>query len=420
MLKKILFLIALLALSDSCPAQDGVWAAGPRADIAAGSQKPEAMLGSETAIDATCAPKDSLIVSLLTCDPFNAVHALYGHTAIRCRDLKDGSDWVFNYGTFNFATSFFALRFALGLTDYELGVLPFRYFHKEFAGHNCRVREQILNLTTREKERLLLALDANYLPENRVYRYNIFHNNCTTRARDIIEQTIDGRMVYPEASADDHGESFRSIVRRHTAVSPWNAFADDLCLGALADCATTQRERQFLPANLEADFENAYIYDTNGHRRLLVASSKEIITPQPISDNGGTWFTPMFAALLLLAAALGIVWKEWKQKKTYRLWDIALMAAEVIVGLLLTVLFFSLHPTTSTNCQLLLFSPLPLLFVRNVWRREKTIYWWLQGALIILFFICGIFLQSYHPAMYILALTILTRAAINILCSRAA
>lgn len=358
------------------------------------------------------AGKDSLVVSLLTCDPFDAVHAIYGHTAIRCRDFQDGSDWVFNYGTFNFAAPLFALRFVFGLTDYELGVLPFRYFYKEYASHNCHVREQVLNLSVREKERLLVALDANYLPENRVYRYNIFHSNCTTRARDIIEQCVDGRIAYPEATADDHGESFRSMVRRYTAPYPWSAFGDDLCLGALADRPTTQRERHFLPRDLETDFENAYIYNKEGGRRVLVASSGDIIKAQPTTP-GSTFFTPMLVCLLLLALSAGIAWLEWRRGKTFKLWDIGLMACQGIVGIGLTILFFSLHPTTSTNCQLLLFNPLPLCFIAKVWRRTAKRYWQTMGALLLLFLLCGIVWQSYNAAMYVLAACIAIRVAAN-------
>ena len=29
------------------------------------------------------------------------------------------------------------------------------------------------------------------MPENRVYRYNFFYDNCTTRARDVIERCIE-------------------------------------------------------------------------------------------------------------------------------------------------------------------------------------------------------------------------------------
>ena len=40
--------------------------------------------------------------------------------------------------------------------------------------------------TEEEKERLIALLTENYRPENRVYRYNFFYDNCATRPRDQI------------------------------------------------------------------------------------------------------------------------------------------------------------------------------------------------------------------------------------------
>lgn len=54
-------------------------------------------------------------------------------------------------------------------------------------------------MTQDEKEQLLALLEENYLPENRIYRYNYFYDNCTTRARDRIEECIDGHVVYPDS-----------------------------------------------------------------------------------------------------------------------------------------------------------------------------------------------------------------------------
>ena len=55
--------------------------------------------------------------------------------------------------------------------------------------------EQVLNLTSEEKLALNQALEENYQPENRVYRYNYFYDNCSTRPRDILERSIRGKVV---------------------------------------------------------------------------------------------------------------------------------------------------------------------------------------------------------------------------------
>ena len=114
---------------------------------------------------------------------------------------------------FSFNTPNFIFRFVDGETDYQLGITPYSYFEAEYAMRGSSVYQQVLNLTQSEKERLLTILENNYLPENRIYRYNYFYDNCTTRARDKIEECIEGKVVYPDSLS---GKSYRSIVHEFT------------------------------------------------------------------------------------------------------------------------------------------------------------------------------------------------------------
>lgn len=121
---------------------------------------------------------DSVEISLLTCQPRQSVYSLYGHTAIRiqnhCSDAGMGADLAVNYGMFSFSKPYFVLRFVFGLTDYEIGIETFQEFCPEYERVGCGVLQQQLNLNREEKLALLQAIDENYRPENRVYRYNYF------------------------------------------------------------------------------------------------------------------------------------------------------------------------------------------------------------------------------------------------------
>ena len=46
--------------------------------------------------------KDTLCISILTCSPGQEVYELYGHTALRVKNISRDEDWVFNYGVFSF------------------------------------------------------------------------------------------------------------------------------------------------------------------------------------------------------------------------------------------------------------------------------------------------------------------------------
>ena len=170
---------------------------------------------------------DSIEVSLLTCAPGTKIYALYGHTAIRYHDLRTGEDLTFNYGVFNFNRPFFSLRFLFGLTDYELGVCPYKYFAEEYRQRGSQVTEQVINMTAQEKAAIYHALAVNYKDENKVYRYNCFYDNCTTRARDMIERNLDGKVKYINSEQE---QSYRELLHQYTEKYPWAKFGVHLCL----------------------------------------------------------------------------------------------------------------------------------------------------------------------------------------------
>ncbi|MBQ4588761.1 MAG: DUF4105 domain-containing protein, partial [Bacteroidaceae bacterium] len=203
---------------------------------------------------------DSVRISLLTCEPGSEIYALFGHSAIRYENPAKQEDWVFNYGMFSFKEPNFVMRFVKGETDYQLGVVPFRYFEAEYGMRGSSVYQQELNLTNAEKEKLAGLLFENYLPANRVYRYNYFYDNCTTRARDKIEESIQGKVVYP---VSDRVVSYRDILHEFTAGSEWSEFGIDLCLGSEADEPIDERKQMFAPFYMLAAARGAVIHRTD-------------------------------------------------------------------------------------------------------------------------------------------------------------
>ena len=353
---------------------------------------------------------DSVEVSLLTCSPHEEIYSLYGHTALRWHDLRSNEDLAFNWGVFDFRKPYFVLRFVFGLTDYELGTVPMKYFTEEYRNVGSSVTEQVLNLTVEEKQRLFMALLKNYEPENRIYRYNYFYDNCSTRPRDIIEQCINGKIEYAER--EDFTPSYREMVGVCTRNHPWATFGNDMLLGVKADMATDRRQQEFLPEHLLYDFDRAQIY-ANGEYRPLVKERRTIVPPGVQVIEPDFIFSPTECAAALLILSIVIIAFEWKRKKTLRLWDSLLMVAQGLVGLLLFVMLFSQHPTTSTNLQILLFNPLPFFFLPAV-ARDRSTRWWLILTILFVLFMIGSLFQHYAVGMHIVALCLLLRSAIHL------
>ena len=354
---------------------------------------------------------DSVEISLLTCQPHDEIYSLYGHTAIRYHDLrKGGLDIAFNYGVFDYRKPLFALRFVFGLTDYELGAYPFRLFLEEYRRFGSMVTEQVLNLTAEEKMTLQQALAVNMQNENRIYRYNYFYSNCTTKARDIIEQSIQGKVSYEKR--EGYSPSHREMIHEMTQNNPWSAFGNDLLLGILADQPTDQRQQEFLPYHLMYDFDHASIYQ-DGKFRPLVKERRQPLPAGVQLVKSGFPLSPLACGIILAALALGLFFLQVRNKCIYRWWDALLMVTVGTFGIILFLMLFSQHPTVSLNLQILLLNPLPWFFLWKVVRRRPTRYWSITAILCVLFLIGGLF-QHYAEGIWSLALCLLLQCYLHL------
>jgi len=364
---------------------------------------------------------DSIDISLLTCSPHEEIYSLYGHTALRIKDNRaGGSDITVNYGMFSFGKPYFVLRFIFGLTDYEMGVEPFDAFCNFYHSFQSSITQQTFNLTREEKKAILAAIDENYRPENRTYRYNYFYDNCTTRARDMVLSHIKGGLHfdgYKGENARDTLVTYRDMIRQKCHHHPWAMFGNDMLLGIQADLPTTRLEQQFLPENLLIDLEGTTRDFNGGKERQKLTAAPVVLV------EGGTQvveedfpLTPHSVFLILLAVTVAVTLIETYSRKRLWWYDALLMLVCGLAGIFLTMMLFSQHPTVRVNLQLLLLNPLPLFFIvrmaRRAIRRQKDGQYAMWIVLIGLFLIGGLW-QSYAEGMYLVASSLLIR---NIWC----
>lgn len=371
----------------------------------------------QTAEGAERQQMDSVQISLLTCSPGNEVWSLYGHTAIRVFDPAHAQDIVINYGLFNFRQSNFILRFVFGLTDYEMGIEPFNMFMVEYARQGRQVIQQTLQLSNSDKECILQALALNY-QNNRVYRYNFFYDNCTTRARNILIDNITAKVSYrinPNVTS-----SYRTMIHQWNGTHRWARFGNDLLLGVKADAKTNYAEQQFLPDTLRKDFAGAAIVDSAGKSRSLVSSTAVLLKANAdnVVSNRNIWdtITPnmLWSGVFIVILLAGMI--EYRRQKTFWLIDVTLLTLDGIAGIILLAMVFSQHPTVNLNLQILLLNPLSLIFVYPVINREvKQRFHWFWNVLLIciILFFAGNALQCYAEGMNILALILLSRCMMN-------
>ena len=342
---------------------------------------------------------DRIQISLLTCSPGKEVWAQYGHTAIRYYDKESGEDLAINYGIFSLDQTYFIPRFVLGMTDYRMGVQPMDMFLAQYSYEGRGVVEQVLNLSAEDKEVIYKALQENMKPENVVYRYNYFFDNCTTRARDMLVNHLHGKVVYPPAEED---ATFRSMIHKWNNKYEWSQFGEDLLLGVNADRKTTKSEQQFLPENLRSDFDKAryngkpLVKETN----VLLDAETEVAEPVfPLS--------PLSVALIFAVISLVMMLFSYRRQQVYWAWDLALMLTSGLMGIIFFVMIFSQHPCVSLNFILLFFNPLPLFFLYSTIKKKKVIWWKIWGVLIILGLFGSLFQEIPLPILIVASFLLL-------------
>ena len=366
---------------------------------------------------------DSIRISLLTCASGEEIYSLFGHTAIRYENYTRGIDAVFNYGIFNFNAPNFILRFALGETDYQLGANNYERFAAEYYYLERDVWQQELNLTPQEKEKLIALLQENYRPENRVYRYNFFYDNCATRPRDLIEKSIEGTLEYADNMTDTNtGTSFRDLLHKYSEGHPWSRFGMDLCMGSQADKIINRRLMMFVPFYVQEYFAKARIIDKEGQTRPLVLNEEKIvITGSSETDQISEGFTPMQAALLLFILIAAITIYGIRRRKTFWGIDLVLFFAAGVAGCILAFLaLFSQHPAVSPNYLLFVFHPFHLFclpcMLNKVRKRKRSRYMLANFIVLTLFILLWFVIPQRFPlAVLPLALCLLIRSANNLI-----
>ncbi len=315
---------------------------------------------------------ESSRISLVTVMPGDAVHSLFGHSAIRVTDADRGLDLSYSYGTFNFDDDFFVAKFALGRMDYYLSVAYWRNALRLYRDIEERPAvEQVLDLTRDERDHLFNFLQANAREENRYYRYDFLFDNCSTRIRDALDEALGSSVDFRNGRRSN--QTFRQLLRPYLADTPFLELGIDLLLGARVDRQASLSETAFLPDYLERTFDRAVLSDSLGRERPLVASKDSLITIAEYSrqDGGANW-----AALVLWIVCAFILLQtisDARGKKPAGMTDVILFGLVGLVGCFLLFMWFgTAHHVTAANWNLAWAWPTHLVYAAIVARREVT------------------------------------------------
>jgi len=359
-----------------------------------------------------CQLSEESELSLVTCRPGEELFNCWGHTAIWVHDKSRGIDDIYNYGIYSFEEPNFYLKFLQGKLLYLIGKQNPDRFLTNYAYQNRSVFVQKLDLTLSQKDELYTALLNNYKPENRKYLYDFFFDNCSTRPRDLFQESIMG-LSYPDEP--ENNLTFREMINQYTINHPWADFGIDLIIGSKADKQANVDHQMFLPEYLM----NTLNKSSNGHKPLVKETVLALDFEANIEQrNKRPWFNPNLVFGLLLLLELVIFIRIFR-RKTYskwlkyydKFWYFVLGTSSLI---LLFMWFGTDHKVTKANYNILWANPLFLIFTFSTkWILKRAILLFLGLALI-----AACFFQEFHSAVLLIICITILKVLREIICEK--
>ncbi|HET8935163.1 MAG TPA: DUF4105 domain-containing protein [Polyangiales bacterium] len=340
-----------------------VWTGGP-ARAHAQADPAESMQSRDPA-DRPPAPPP-IRVSVVTFGTGNAVHQYFGHNALVIEGADVPEPTVFNYGMFTFGPDMLSqflhgrLKFWLGLTELQRTVA-------QYAAANRDVRLSELNLTQNQARAVLSRLRHDARPENRVYLYDHYFDNCSTRVRDVLDGALHGQLR--RAWSGRARFTLRQDTMRHTQNDPLTEWGMMLALNSSVDRPQTRWNQAFLPLELERLLQYTTYMDEDAARVPLVSKVRTLYRsdrPAPAASPETRW--PFTLGCGTLAGLCTVLLGERARQRPKRWRTLLLVCMSVyglvsgLVGTLLVYLaLWSDHAVAHGNANILLWNPFNLL-----------------------------------------------------------
>jgi hypothetical protein len=336
-------------------------------------------------------------ISVLTCGTGNESYSLFGHTAIRVSDIENNLDVVYNYGAFDFDTPNFVMKFTKGDLNYFIVNNRYVDFINQYNYEKRDVYEQDLDIPLVLKQKLFDNLSQSLLSDERLYQYKFIDNNCTSKVVDVINKTLNAKVITKKIDTD---QTYRSILFPYFDNHFYEKLGTSIVFGTKVD---QMGSKIFLPFELQKSlkliqYQNHPLCKEN---KTLITFEKEIPT---------SWWNNCYTYLLVLVFVILI------NRKSV---DYIYLMTIALLGLLFVFLgFYSSHQELGYNYNILLFNPI-LFIVLYFWSTKNSKWTYKLSILNILLMIVYFFIIITKVHLLIVSpilitnIVVLTRLAIK-------
>ena len=310
---------------------------------------------------------DFVLVSLCVADPTDYhqdVLGTSGHVFLRLQCPVFGLDNCFSYEGENVNDNLY--RYITGQT--KMGMFAFRTdeYLEDYRRWNRAVHEYRLALPPDAEQRLWEIMD-NHITKGITLRQDLNKYGCAITVVRYVKKALEGTPIIYAHDEEMQSMTRREIGYRSLANHPWLRLFSMIMTDNKADENLPIDEKLIIPADLAAVWQQATI---NG--APMATYLGDIVEGAPLKESK-PWFTPIWAAILIVLITLGFAFT----KNPY--WDWILLVTQALGGCVLIFLWLVMREFGGSAYILMaLFNPLPLIFWR--WRR----YWSLPYAIILL------------------------------------
>lgn len=351
-------------------------------------------------------------VSIITCADGEEIYSTFGHSAIRISDPIKGLDYVFNYGVFDFNAPDFLWNFVTGKPLYRINCKNVDNFLLEYQYYNRSVKEQVLDLSLRQKQKVFYLLQENLLPENVNYVYDYFLNNCSTKVDSLFKIALSDSLELNIDIEKHRNKGFRGMIEPHLQGSmQWDKFGIDLIVGYKDDIEVSAEKTMFLPKNLYSIYDSAKVFN-NGQWKPIVSERHNLFVAyfKP-NQEFPWWLSPLFVCWTIFTFVLFVSVVGWIKGNQSWILERFLWSINAIMGFIIVFMwFFTSHIAFQYNLNLLWLSPFSLVFLFTGSGKVGVIIKKTISRIILVMPILWWFLPQYfNPAAFPLLLIFVVR-----------
>lgn len=322
-------------------------------------------------------------ISVLTIGPGTSLNDTFGHSAFRISDPVNNLDTTFDYGRFDFEAPNFYLNFARGKLNYAIGDSKYYDFLSFYIRQNRTVKEQVLNLSQSERQKLYAFLIENNKPENRNYLYEFFFDNCATKIKDVTQIAINDNITF-NTPENFEAKNFRRLIHNNVKINSWGSFGIDIALGSVIDRKATPEEHMFLPENIFTFFESATLRDS----KPLIKESKILYSKKEQKNDDHFLVSPLFIFGIIGLLIIFITYKDFKKNKRSKWLDITLFSITGLIGILILLLWFATdHTGTHQNYNLLWAFALNIFVLGQLFKKNVST-WFIKYLKLLVILLC--------------------------------